>query len=235
MKLIGIDDAGRGPIIGPMFLAGVLINQEKEKVLKDLGAKDSKLLTHLQRIKLAIEINKLALATHIAESSPKEIDQAVETINLNTLEAKKAAEIINKLNNPKEKIKIIVDCPSVNTVTWKKTLTNFITHPKNLDIYCEHKADFNYPVVGAASILAKCARERAVEIIKEQYGNTGSGYPSDPYTKAFLEKHKDTLKDSDIIRKSWATWKNLIGEPIKKKSKNKSPNRPRASGYQTQL
>ena len=221
MKLIGIDDAGRGPILGPMFLAGVLINNEDEKKLKDLGARDSKLIQHSERIKLALEIHKIVLASHIAESSPKEIDQAVETINLNTLEAKKAAEIINKLNIEKEKIKVIIDCPSVNTVTWKKTLIKFITHPKNLEIHCEHKADFNYPVVGAASILAKVARERAVEIIKEQFGNIGSGYPSDPYTKAFLEKNKEMLKTTDIVRKSWATWKNLIGEPIVKK-KNSS-------------
>ncbi len=217
MKLIGIDDAGRGPIIGPMFLAGVLINQEDEKILKDLGARDSKLIQHRERIKLAIEIQKIVSSLHVAESSPKEIDLAVETINLNTLEAKKAAEIINALNTKKEKIKVIVDCPSVNTETWKKTMTKFITHPENLEIHCEHKADFNHPVVSAASILAKVAREKAVEIIKEQYGNIGSGYPSDPYTKEFLQKHKETLKNSDIIRKSWATWKNLIGEPIVKK------------------
>ena len=217
MKLIGIDDAGRGPILGPMFLAGVLINQEDEKKLKELGARDSKLIQHAERIRLALEIHKIIIASHIAESSPKEIDEAVKTINLNTLEAKKAAEIINILNNPKEKIKVIVDCPSVNTVAWKKTLIKFIKNPANLEIHCEHKADFNYPVVGAASILAKVSRERAVEIIKEQYGNTGSGYPSDPYTKEFLEKHKEMLKKSNIVRKSWATWKNLIGEPIKRK------------------
>ncbi len=217
MKLIGIDDAGRGPIIGPMFLAGVLINQEDEKVLKDLGARDSKLIQHRERIKLAVEIKSRVISFNIQESSPKEIDLAVETINLNTLEAKKAAEIINALNTKKEKIKVIVDCPSVNTETWKKTMIKFITYPENLEIHCEHKADFNHPVVSAASILAKVAREEAVEIIKSQYGNIGSGYPSDPYTKEFLEKHKNELRNSDIIRKSWATWKNLIGEPIVKK------------------
>ncbi len=217
MKLIGIDDAGRGPIIGPMFLAGVLINKEDEKVLKDLGARDSKLIQHRERIKIAAEIKSVILSFNIQESSPKEIDLAVETINLNTLEAKKAAQIINELNIKNEKIKVIVDCPSVNTEAWKKTMIKFITHPENLDISCEHKADFNYPVVSAASIIAKVAREEAVERIKAQYGNTGSGYPSDPYTKDFLEKHKETLKNSDIIRKSWATWKNLIGEPIVKK------------------
>ena len=217
MLLLGIDDAGRGPILGPMFLAGVLIKKEKEQELKDLGARDSKLIQHSERIKLAVEIKKQVISFNIQESSPKEIDQAVETINLNTLEAKKAAEIINQLNDNKSQIKVIVDCPSVNTTAWKKTMTKFIKHTDNLDIHCEHKADFNYPVVSAASILAKVAREDAVEILKQQYGNIGSGYPSDPYTQAFLEKNKDMLKKTDIVRKSWATWKNLIGEPIIKK------------------
>ncbi len=217
MYLIGIDDAGRGPIIGPMFLAGVLIKISDEKALKDLGARDSKLIQHKERIKLAIDIKKQVISFNIQESSPSDIDKAVETINLNTLEAKKAAEIINQLNIENEKIKVIVDCPSVNLDAWKKTMTNFIKNTKNLDIHCEHKADFNHPVVSAASILAKVSREEAVEKIKEKYGNIGSGYPSDPYTKAFLEKHKNELKNSDIIRKSWATWKNLVGEPIIKK------------------
>lgn len=222
MYLIGIDDAGKGPILGPMFLAGVLIKKEDEKLLKDLGARDSKLIQHKERIKLAEEIKKQVISFNIQESSPKEIDTAVETINLNTLEAKKAAEIINQLNDNKSAIKVVVDCPSVNTVAWRKTMMSFIKHKDNLDIHCEHKADFNYPVVSAASILAKVSREDSVEKIKQQYGNIGSGYPSDPYTKAFLEKNKDMLKNSDIVRKSWATWKNLVGEPIvKKKSTQK--------------
>jgi ribonuclease HII len=215
MYIIGIDDAGRGPIIGSMFLAGVLIKKESEQELKELGARDSKLIPHKERISLAKEIKLKVISFNIQESSPEEIDQAVETINLNTLEAK----IINELNTKKDQITVIVDCPSVNLVAWKKTLEKFIVHKENLTIKCEHKADLNYPVVSAASILAKVAREDEIEKIKEKYGNIGSGYPSDPYTKLFLEKHKDELKNSDIIRKSWATWKTLIGEQvIKKKS-----------------
>ena len=73
MYLIGIDDAGRGPILGPMFLAGVLIKSTDEKVLKELGAKDSKLLTHPQRIAIAEQIKKNSISIEIAESSPAEI------------------------------------------------------------------------------------------------------------------------------------------------------------------
>ncbi len=209
MYLLGIDDAGRGPILGPMYLAGVLIKSTDEIKLKDLGAKDSKLLIHSQRIKIAAEIEKIS-KYHVEESTPAQIDEAVETINLNTLEAKKAAEIINKLNNKKDKIKVIVDCPSVNTLAWKNKMVSFIDHKDNLTILCEHKADFNHPVVGAASILAKVSRENAVDKLKKQFGNIGSGYPSDPVTIEFIKSRGLDLAETGIVRQSWATWKKLF-------------------------
>ncbi|MEK6915524.1 MAG: ribonuclease HII [Nanoarchaeota archaeon] len=218
MYLLGIDDTGRGPIIGPMFLAGVLIKSEDEKTLKELGAKDSKLLAHPIRVKLSQEIKKIS-KFHIVESSPEKIDKAVETINLNTLEAKEAAEIINKLNNKKDKIKVIVDCPSVNTEAWKNKMISFIEHKDNLKILCEHKADFNYPVVGAASIIAKVAREEAVAKIKEKFGNIGSGYPADPVTIDFIKSKGKDLANTGIVRTSWATWKNLFNKGDKSSQK----------------
>lgn len=212
--IIGIDDSGRGPLIGPMILAGVLIQEEQEKFLKKEGVKDSKQLTHASRVKLADVISKNSIKTHVVKSMPEEIDAFVESkSNLNTLEATKTAEIINYLNNGKEKIKVIVDCPSVNTSAWKKTVMKLVTHPDNLDIHCEHKADVNHPSVSAASILAKVAREDEVGKIKKQYfeyGDIGSGYPADPATKLFLKKHGKKLENSGIFRKSWATWKELF-------------------------
>jgi len=222
MYLIGIDDAGRGPLLGPMFLAGVLIKEADQKMLKDLGAKDSKLLVHPERIRLAEEIKKISIGIEIAESSPQEIDKAVDGgINLNNLEAKKAADIINKLNNQKDKIKVILDCPSVNTVAWRKKLLTFIKNKSNLEVICEHKADFNYPVVSAASIIAKVAREDAVAKIKKQFPDMGSGYPSDPITIGFIKSKGKDLAETGIVRTSWATWKNLFGEKAGKKQSQK--------------
>ncbi len=224
--IIGIDDAGRGPLIGPMILAGVLMTDEQEKFLKKQGAKDSKLLTHPQRIALAKVIEKNSLAHSILKSSAEEIDSSILSgTNLNTLEAKKTAEIINQLNNRKGKIKVIVDCPSVNTRAWAKTLTSMISHPENLQLHCEHKADFNHPSVSAASILAKVAREEEVSKLKKEfreYGNIGSGYPSDPATIQFLKNNGKLLKNAGIFRKTWATWTNLFPEdkiPKNKKQK----------------
>ncbi|MDP1695766.1 MAG: ribonuclease HII [archaeon] len=219
MLLIGVDDAGRGPIMGPMILAGVLMAPEQEKTAKEAGAKDSKLLTHPQRLALARIIEKNCIKSKVVMAFPEEIDSAVnagKSGNLNTLEAKKMAEVINALNPKNEKVKVIVDCPSINIPVWRAKLISFITHPENLEIKCEHKADFNYPVVSSASILAKVAREEEVEKIKKQYGNTGSGYPSDPTTKEFLKANGKRLADSGIFRKSWATWKALFPEPKQK-------------------
>ena len=210
--ILGIDDAGRGPLIGPMVLAGVLIDKNSETALKNFNIKDSKQIIHSTRIKLAKTIKELVLSYHIVKTSPEEIDRAIYSkLNLNTLEAIKSAEIINQLNN-KKPIKVIIDCPSVNTKKWKETLLNYIENPENLDIHCEHKADENYLSVGAASILAKVEREEEVTKLKMEYGNIGSGYPSDPDTKQFLKTHGKKLENSGIFRKSWATWKKQFPE-----------------------
>lgn len=219
MLRIGIDDAGRGPLIGPMILAAVLIPETKEQGLKELGAKDSKLLVHSERVRLASLIKKQATATKTISLSPAEIDEAVlRGKNLNTLEAQKMAFLVNELNDAKTPTTVIVDCPSVNVEAWKKTFTSFITHTTNLTILCEHKADYNHPVVSAASILAKVEREEAVSLIKKQYGDIGSGYPADPITKQFLEEHGKSFRETGIFRKSWATWTDLFPEDKMKKS-----------------
>jgi len=209
MYLMGIDDAGRGPILGPMYLAGVMIKEKDEKILKEIGAKDSKLLSHPERLRMEKEIKNIS-RTYLTESLPSEIDEAVDGgINLNTLEAKKTAEIINALNNKNEKIKVIVDCPSVNLVAWRNKLLTFIEYQENLDLRCEHKADFNHVVVGAASILAKVAREEAVSKLKKEFGNIGSGYPADPVTIEFIKSSGKELEKTGIVRTSWATWKKM--------------------------
>ncbi len=216
MIALGIDDSGRGPIIGPMILAGVLLDENGKTALKKANVKESKQVIHSTRIKMAELIKKSALAFHIVKSLPEEIDFSIKTgMNLNTLEAKKTAEIINALNSEKNKIKVLVDCPSINIKAWKRTLIGFVEKPDNLDILCEHKADVNYIEVAAASILAKVAREEEIKLLKEKYkkfGNIGSGYPSDPYTKEFLKKHGKELSSSGIFRKTWQTWKRLFQE-----------------------
>ena len=207
--ILGIDDAGRGPVIGPMILAGCLIDEETEKEFKKLGIKDSKQLTPKRREFLAEIIRKKAETFEITITYPKEIDDKLaKGINLNNVEAIRAAEIINKINKGFKRIKVIVDCPSVGIAKWTDLLKTKIDNLSNLEILCEHKADQNHISVSAASILAKSAREKEMDALKKIYGDEiGSGYTSDPATIKFLEKNVIKHEDSGIFRKSWETWR----------------------------
>ncbi|MEJ2267559.1 MAG: ribonuclease HII [Nanoarchaeota archaeon] len=212
--VLGIDDAGRGPVIGPMVLAGCLINQETAKKFKKLGIKDSKQLTQKRREFFENLIKENAETFEITLSYPKEIDEKNhDGINLNKLEAIKTAEIINKINRGFNKIKVIVDCPSVSIVRWKDFLKTKIDNLSNLEISCEHKADKNHISVAAASILAKCVREKEMSLLKEKYGDQiGSGYCHDPITKRFLNNHFKKYKEDGIFRKTWQTWRDVIAK-----------------------
>ena len=212
MLELGIDDAGRGPVIGPVVLAGCLIDSEKLPELKKLEVKDSKQITQKRREFLAEKIKGLAESFETEVVYPENIDGDQEKgINLNDVEAIVCAKIINKLNN-KQKIKVVIDCPSVSISKWKDFLKTKIDDLSNLEIICEHKADKNHLCVSAASILAKCKREEEMKKLKEKYGDgIGSGYTSDPLTKKFLEKFAHKHKNDGIFRKSWITWKNASG------------------------
>ena len=207
--ILGIDDAGRGPVIGPMVLAGCLLTKEAEKELKRAGVKDSKELTNKRREHFSKIIKEKAETFEIVMSNPIEIDDSLNNgKNLNKLEAQKTAEIINKINRGYKKIKVIVDCPSVSIEKWKDILRHYVDDLSTLEISCEHKADKNHIAVSAASILAKCVREKEMEKLREEFGEEiGSGYTSDPLTQRYLEKNAEKHKDSGIFRKTWETWK----------------------------
>jgi len=205
MALIcGVDEAGRGPVIGPMVMAGVLIEESDLPKLKSLGVKDSKLLTKKKREQLFEKIKQTVKQYKIIIMPPKEIDNALESddLNLNWLEAHKAAEIINKLNPDK----VIVDSPSNNCEAYTRYLKKLLHNPKSLQLICIHKADLKHMEVGAASILAKVTRDKEIEKIQEKYGNTGPGYMSNPITQKFLKENWE--KHPEIFRQTWIPYKN---------------------------
>ncbi len=208
--ILGIDDAGRGPVIGPMVLAGCLVNDEIKKEFKKLGVKDSKQLTPKRRAFLADVIREKAEDFEVVIVYPDEIESSnAEGVNLNDVEAIACAQIINKMNKGYGKIKVILDCPSTGINKWRDFLKTKINDLSNLEVVCEHKADVNHVSVSAASIIAKDVREKEMAILKEKYGHEiGSGYASDPYTIKFLEKHANKFKDEGLFRKTWSTWKN---------------------------
>lgn len=206
MALIcGIDEAGRGPVIGPLIIAGVLIDEIDLDSIKD--AKDSKLLIHKQRISLCKKIEASIKRCKIITVQPDEVDRAVEGndgLNLNWLEARKTAEIINHLKPDKA----FIDCPSNNIKAYTSYLREFLDSQK-VELVVEHKADAKYKVVSAASILAKCKREEEVLKIEKMVGQSiGSGYPSNPVCQKFLKENWD--KFPQIFRKSWASYHSVV-------------------------
>ena len=203
MLVCGIDEAGRGPVIGPLVICGVVVDEEGEESLKSINVKDSKLLTPKQREVLFDKIKKIVKKYEILIISPKEIDTAVlsKEDNLNWLEAKKSAEIIKTLKPDKA----ILDCPSTNIKAYKDHMKELLKD--KTEIVAEHKADVKYPVVSAASILAKVTRDAEIKKLETKYGKLGSGYPADPITHKFLQENFN--KHPEILRHSWSTMKKL--------------------------
>ena len=205
LKILGVDEAGRGPVIGPMVICGVLARAEAVKNLVELGVRDSKELTPHRRVELKAKIVEVAEATHLIDVSPREIDGAVRYKRLNRLEAEKMAEIIEKLNPDV----VYVDAPSINPKSFQTLLQRFLK--TNVKIVAENYADKRYPIVSAASILAKTRRDEIVEGYRAVYGDFGSGYPSDGVTIKFLETHYRMHGSfPDIVRLQWETGKEIL-------------------------
>ncbi|BAW31751.1 MAG TPA: ribonuclease HII [Methanothermobacter sp.] len=204
MKILGVDEAGRGPVIGPLIIAGVMLPKEKIKTLERLQVKDSKKLTPKKRTYLAKKIKKIS-KYYITRINAPTIDKLRATgINLNEIEKKAIADIIKK-SQPDY---AIIDSVDIKPKRFEKEIRKLIKN-KNIIIKAEHKADTKYPIVSAASIIAKTQREKEIEKIKKEYKvEFGSGYPNDPLTKKFLSTLK-TDKLPDFIRKSWATIKKM--------------------------
>jgi len=206
-RIAGIEEAGRGPVIGPMVLAIISCLKDEIPILKDLGVDDSKKLSRKKREKIFSELVKF---DHFIEIiSPSRIDEALFSTktNLNWLEADVGADLLNKLNENNIVNEAIFDCPSPNIEAFTERVVKQVKN-KSTKIICEHKADLNYKIVGAASIIAKVTRDREIDNIKDKIGyDFGSGYPSDPKTIAFIKKHYNNF---NIFRKSWSTYQKVV-------------------------
>ena len=225
MLICGIDEARRGPIIGPMVMCGAMMEEKDLPKLIALKPKDSKLMTKEEREELYPKLLSVLKYYHVLIIQPDEIDKAVkgaDGLNLNRLEAHKQAEILNEFNPDQA----IIDCPSNNIDSYriylKKLLKSYRSEAsgelknqkflsnKEVDLILEHKAE-RYPLVAAASIIAKVTGDREIEATKKELGiDFGSGYMSDPKTVAFLQKNFE--KYPELFRKSWFPYQELVNK-----------------------
>ncbi len=205
MKILGIDEAGRGCIIGPLVMCGYLIDESKIKELKTVGVKDSKLLSDKKRKDIAKKIEKMADDFLLLKVSAKEIDSLRSISNLNKIEIERMQHII-RLFQPD---RAIVDAIEANE---KKFHQKLVSKLDGTHVVAENFADKNYPVVSAASILAKVHRDAEIEELNKKY-DIGSGYTSDPKTIDFLKNWIKRNKDlPDFVRKSWITVQTIRSE-----------------------
>ncbi|MEE0901664.1 MAG: ribonuclease HII [Methanobrevibacter sp.] len=199
MDILGIDEAGRGSVLGPMVIAGVIVPEKMEKVLERMGVKDSKRLAPHRRTILSRKLKKM-FEYEIVVISAREIDEMrAEGINLNEIEKNAMESILIKMNPEKA----IVDAVDVKAERFQENLRK----DTGVNVIAEHKADDKYIEVSAASIIAKAERDKQIEEINKEFiksGGIGSGYPSDPKTKDFLTNYTyDEMPD--FVRRSWAT------------------------------
>lgn len=200
MTICGVDEAGKGPVLGPMVTAGVLISDPSE--LETLGIKDSKKLTSKKRESLFEEIIA-SWQIYTVVRSPFEIDSREGTMNAFT--ASCHAEVVRALHADV----IYLDACDVNAKRFGDTVLRLSGH--SAEVRSEHKADAKIPVVGAASIVAKVTRDRCIAELKTEYGEIGSGYPSDVLTIAFLTEYIQTHGEAPACaRKSWQTTQDII-------------------------
>ncbi len=202
--MCGVDEAGRGPVIGPMVIAGICASLN---LLEEMGVKDSKKLSPGRREKLAKEIRKIAHRIEIRVVEPEKIDSLRMEMTLNEIEVLFFAEIIDALDCKE----VYVDAADVNESRFAENIKSHLK--REVKIISRHKADEIYPAVSAASIIAKVERDRRIADIAREIGDFGSGYPADPRTTQFL---KDYLQKHGAlpphVRKSWKSVKKLLME-----------------------
>lgn len=203
----GIDEAGRGPVFGPLVIAGVCLNNEVK--LNSNYIKDSKKLSPKRRKIISKMIKDIAINIEIIVIPAKDIDDMRKVMTLNEIEVNAYTKIIKKL---KPDI-CYIDSVDVNEKRFGTDILSGLTYKP--EIISKHKADEIYTIVSAASIIAKTKRDEEVEKIEEKLQERlklplGSGYPADPITKKFLHTwYRKYGKTPPFTRKSWKTIQNI--------------------------
>lgn len=205
MKILGIDEAGRGCVIGPLVVAGVVISDENWGKLTELGVRDSKRLSRSRRALLATQIERLAQRVIVLEIGPSELDE-----NLTDVELRAMGQIIRE--SMAEQVYLDLPVGPLARDGFIQALQERVGGGEGdrRSLVAENKADAKYPIVSAASIIAKVYRDRAIEKLRQEYGDFGWGYPAEPKTRAFLrEFFARTGHFPDCARRKWHTLQRL--------------------------
>lgn len=200
-----------GPVIGPLVICGVCFDKNQLEILDLLGVKDSKKLTPRKRKELSAYLVGACHSYKMSVIPPQEIDDRQNTrITINKLEINHISVLLNELR-PNH---IYIDAADVNELRFGNTIRSLLNYSPTR-LISKHKADDTFPIVSAASILAKNKRDEIIRELNEEYGHFGSGYPSDERTIAFLKNWISTNKKAPpIARKSWETTKRLLNELV---------------------
>jgi ribonuclease HII len=206
MNILGIDEAGRGSIIGPMVVCGAMIEKGSLKELHSLGVKDSKMLDPKKREFLDKKIRRIC-KVYPRVVTAEEIDMNMGSgTNLNQIEAIQMAKIINKMKPDKVYIDALNGIPKFLLFMGK-----FLEHKPEMVL--EHKADEKYPIVSAASIVAKVRRDKELRKIEKEVGiDLGVGYPHDIKSTNGLKKNMRNKKFMKYVRRSWSTYSRIKEE-----------------------
>ncbi len=200
--IAGVDEAGRGPMIGPLVVCGVLVASDKLDMMSKLGIRDSKTLSVKKRESLDTEIRQLATKIEIESIKASKIDLLrAKKVTLNEIEIRAFVQVVTKLQPEK----LYLDAADVIAERFGAVIGERSgLSSMGCEIVSEHKADSKYIIVAAASIVAKVKRDSEIRRLHKKFGDFGSGYPSDPKSIAFVKQLVQSgEKLPDIIRASW--------------------------------
>jgi len=221
MIIAGIDEAGRGAVIGPMILACVSIDSKDSKKLEVIGVKDSKELTPKKREELFKQIESIAKDIVVVKVSACKISSfKAKGINLDKLEAMKIAEMITMIDADK----IYIDSIEQNSEKFEKMIKEFLPdEKKNAKLVVKNYLDESISVVSAASIIAKVERDKEIEEIKKQVNfDFGVGYSHDERTREFIEKILQTEDHPpSYLRIHWETVQDIARKLLDENKKVK--------------
>jgi len=201
MLLLGADEAGKGPVIGSMFVAGLVIDEERLFDLAAFGVKDSKQLPPAKREILARKITGIAADQYILEVSARVIDELRQVMTMNDIMVQSYAQVVAKLRADRA----VLDAADVDASRFAERVRS--ASKTTMDLIAEHRADERHKVVSAASILAKVRRDASVRELERSLGcKIGSGYPHDSDTIEFLSRWVREKGELPLCaRHSWAT------------------------------